>query len=506
MTFLKWIAPAWMFAEIGPESFHARLEQRGVDLPVSRRADGRLSAVSVKQIQAAVQSLAGGRSGWGRVRVCCALAGRGLILRTIALPAAAGEIARLLPLQMEAEFPLPPEALAWGWTSLSAPGSQSVDEPRRLALVAAVRREVVEEHAELFTPWAAEVVFTPAALARAELIPNRPSRFTLLDVGRRQCELLLWQTGSAPVIRSIALGSDSDAGSGESLKDASGSASLLSMLEPHLRPGPASTEPTRLWISGPGDSVASVAEVFSALEPGIRPQILTVQGGAGATAAIEGLTRRGVSAAFSGPADFIALRTPPPVDASSRFSARIPRRPLAVVAALLALALVFPYLEAWVLKPRLARRLAQLKAGDAQLAVIDRELSFLRYLELNQTPHLDATFVIAQAAPPGTRVDALSISRQGEVSLTGHLRDLAQVGDFRLRLVNSGFFSTVVVEDQTPTQDRQRINFRISARWKDSSEREGLTIGPNLPPTGSNTPAASAGPGLPPTSTGGSTP
>ncbi|MBN8247797.1 MAG: PilN domain-containing protein [Verrucomicrobia bacterium] len=494
-----------MFAEIGAESFHARLGERGVDLPVRRQADGRLTPASVEQIQGALRTLAGGRPGWGKVRVCCALPGRGLIFRTMSLPAAAGEIPRLLPLQMEAEFPLPPEALAWGWMPL--PSSEpSPTEPKQQVLVAALRREAVEDHAALFGSWAAEVVFTPAALARAELIPRRPARFALLEAGARHCELLLWDAGEAPVVRPVAWGPESQAGADGSVRTGSGSSQGAAVSgtgnwTAWVRQAP-------LWISGPGAAAAlqsgAVAGIASMGE--VQKLADTGAGGAGISTAIQGLMRRGVPSAASAEPGFIALRTAVPSEAARRLSQRIPRRPLSVAVALLVLVLAFPYLEAWGLKPRLSRRLTELKSDSAQLAVIDRELSFLRYLELNQAPHLDAAYVVAQAAPSGTRVETLSINRQGEVSLTGYLRDLAQVGDFRLKLVNSGFFSSVVVEDQTPTPDRQRINFRIAARWKDSSEREGLALGPNLPPGGSNAPAAPGGPVRPPPPTPGTPP
>jgi Tfp pilus assembly protein PilN len=152
-----------------------------------------------------------------------------------------------------------------------------------------------------------------------------------------------------------------------------------------------------------------------------------------------------------------------------------------MAAALLLAVLLAPYLEALLFQPALARRLAALKSESEQLAVIDRELSFLQFLEQNQSPHVDAVYVVANAIPQGSRIETMNLSRQGEVSLTGWLRDPNQLGEFRLQLINSGFFSTVVVEDQSPTPDRQRINFRITARWKDATERAALKLSPVTP-------------------------
>jgi hypothetical protein len=153
---------------------------------------------------------------------------------------------------------------------------------------------------------------------------------------------------------------------------------------------------------------------------------------------------------------------------------------VALSGVLFAALLLTPSVEALVFGPRLQRQLSHLKSGEPQLAVIDRELNFLRHLQENQGPFLDAVYLIANSAPMGCHIDSLSLNRRGEVSLTGYLQNLNQVGDFRMKLIDTGFFSSVVVEDQTPTPDRQRVNFRMTAQWKAASDREGLTIGPLL--------------------------
>ena len=97
------------------------------------------------------------------------------------------------------------------------------------------------------------------------------------------------------------------------------------------------------------------------------------------------------------------------------------------------------------------------------------------YLKRTQPPYLDALYVISKAAAGGARFDAVSINRRGEFSFRGFMMNGQQVADFRTKLLDSGFFSTVVVEDQSPTPDRQKVNIRISAQWKPVEMR--------LPPT-----------------------
>src|SRR5881396_3646419 len=109
---------------------------------------------------------------------------------------------------------------------------------------------------------------------------------------------------------------------------------------------------------------------------------------------------------------------------------------------------------------------------------IDRELRFLQYLKDNQPPYLDALAIVANATQPGTRFDSVSMNRRGDLSLRGFMRDSQQVVDFRSKLINSGFFTTVVVEEQNPTPDRQKVILRISAQWKPPPGRESLSIAP----------------------------
>jgi hypothetical protein len=105
-------------------------------------------------------------------------------------------------------------------------------------------------------------------------------------------------------------------------------------------------------------------------------------------------------------------------------------------------------------------------------------LGFLETLKSNQPPYLDALYLLGKAIPQGSRVESLSMNRRGEVALRGSMRNSSEVTDFRSKLIASGFFSSVTVEEQSPTPDRQKVNVRISATWKPGRERALLAIGP----------------------------
>jgi hypothetical protein len=137
-----------------------------------------------------------------------------------------------------------------------------------------------------------------------------------------------------------------------------------------------------------------------------------------------------------------------------------------------------PYAEALLLKPFLARKLTTLKSEKGRLTTIDRELGFLQSLKQNQPPYLDTLFIFGKSTPQGARIDSLTMNRHGEISLRGSMRDATQVTDFRTKLIGSGFFANVAVEEQAPTPDRQKVNVRMTAQWKPADIRAGLSIGP----------------------------
>jgi len=99
--------------------------------------------------------------------------------------------------------------------------------------------------------------------------------------------------------------------------------------------------------------------------------------------------------------------------------------------------------------------------------------------------------VLANAAPPGTRFDSLTLNRRGELALKGNIGNAQQVVDFRTKLIKSAFFSSVTVEEQTPSPDRQRMTVRILAQCKPAGARPPVKVEP-LPP--GFTPG---GPGMP---------
>ena len=131
-------------------------------------------------------------------------------MRRLSLPAASkDELQRVLRLQIESEFPLSPEDLAWGSRPAGPPQPPANGGPaRQELLVVAVKKETLEEYAGVLAACGVVPLFTLAALARAELHPPPPGACAVLDIGRTHSELMSFDQGVPASIRILPWGGE----------------------------------------------------------------------------------------------------------------------------------------------------------------------------------------------------------------------------------------------------------------------------------------------------------
>ncbi len=500
-------APLW--AELRGDALHVFNGKDGAELPLTLDADGRPDATTRASVVAALGRLAPRRPWQARGVLWCAVPARGVVLRRVRVPTTGREALRsVLRLQVEAAFPLPPDELAWGWFEDGEPVIAGVRE----LTIAAVRKEPPEQWSEVFASAGLQTVFTLASVART--VPQQRGResFAALDLSARTAELATFQGGVPGSVRSLPWTLDqlADAAARELGWPRTGfdQACLSprdSLADPARRTALADAWATAatplaeaVLAARPGNSIFVTGTgpwlplLVQALETKLAPLLVVtntattvVLGRTDAVAGLQGLARQ--------PGAGLPLRLEPPNTAAVTGQGGLPGVPwkwVARAAALLLAVLLFPYLEAFVGGPVITRRLAALKQDRARLGEIDRRLDFLGHLAAHQAPYLDAAFVIANAAPPGTKLDSLTLNRRGEVSLGGYAQPPPLAIEFRTKLIDSKFFSSVVVEELTPVQNNQRVNFRMTAQWKGPAEREALQLGPVLPePPKTNAPA-----------------
>jgi len=508
MSFLDPLKTPTLLTELRAGSLHLFNGNSGEDLVITTDAEGRPDAASQARVREALLRLAPRKPWQSRGTLWCALPARGVSFRTVKIPDSARDGLRLLlTLQIEAQFPVPPESLVWGWCepSKSSASSTRADGLREIQ-VAALKKELVEDYAALFSSCGFNPVFTIAALLRSGPNVRAVNSSAVLEVGARGSEFLARQESMPSLVRilpwggeqiSAALVRDFDmtpteaehtcvrliqADSFTTERRTALMASVVATVAPLVQ------SIQRLW-SGPellvvGDTPAALLAA-RVLEESLRPTVIMqrieLDRAPGQTFAV-----RGIWEATKDSSDEVPLRLELKPTASSfggrRTLPEVSWKWVTSVAGLLAALLLFPYAEALVGRPLLARRLANLQKDYDRLGEIDRRLEFLQYIADNQPPYLDASFVIANAAPPGARIESLSLNRRGEISLSGFAQMPQQIVDFRTKLVESGFFSQVVVEEQSPVQPNQpRSLMRITAQWKGHAERQALMLGPTLP-------------------------
>ena len=491
-----------LFMEIGESSWKVLHGEAGLEMPFDRQENGRLSGPNKEHIVTRLQTFLKRQGQPGRHHAWCAIQARGVSLRRLTIPTAPKEeLHRLLSLQIENEFPLAPDELAWGFRELDKGGQSSSGVPgRKTFLIAAVKKETVGDYADILAQCGLNVSFTLAALARSYVWSQSNKTGAALDIGRQHSELLCFQDGVPASVRLLAWGDESVTDSvGKSLgidrheagkllhgfdwrrSSATEKAMLIesavrSSVPPLQALIKAHGSASRLYLTGHDSRQADLAGWLARnLDSTVEAEAAGYVSGDGRSAAILGLKQL---ARENGQNTLLFLqvqggkahvkKTPP---ALRKWAAR------AVVLLLVCISL--PYAEAFFLKARLSRKLDEVKVSRGRLSLIDRELGFFRFLKKSQPPYVDATYLMANAAPPGTRFDSISMNRRGEVSLKGSMKDSQQVLQFRSKLIDSGFFSSVVVEEQTPTPDRQKLIVRMTAQWKQQAARENLKIGPS---------------------------
>ena len=435
MSGLGILGPPGLFMEIGQNFWQVADGNETAEFPLERLNNGLLTEACREQVTGRLREFVN-KKGWRpRRQAWVALGARGMSLRRMSLPPAAKEeLPRVLRLQVESEFPLSPDELAWGWQALGP------NPARQEVLVAAVKKDLIQPYAQILGECGISAVFTVAALARTLVCPPPLPSCAILHVGATESELLAFENGAPSYLRLLPWGSKSG--------------------EPFNPGWPGG----QLYLTGPG-----------ARSPG-APSLPVLEGGG----AIAGLKK--VAASGSGGIPLI-IQT----GESKAQAAKASAWKWAALAALLLLALwSLPYAEAVALKPHLSKKLAAIDADRERLPAIDHELDFLQFIKRNQPPYLDTIYLVSKIAPQGTSFESLSMTRKGEFSIRGKLPNAEQVTQFRSNLIQSAWFSSVVVEEQSPSPDR-KVSVRMTAQLKPIDERKPIVVDvPTNPAAGSD--------------------
>ncbi len=185
-----------VYIEIGQTSLKALNGEAGLEMPLERLPNGVLTGACREKIISGMRHFLERKDWQPRIRGYCAVGARGVSLRKLTLPSAGKEeLQRVLRMQIESEFPLPPDELAWGYRALGQ--TRQNGATKQDVLIVAVKKEVIDEYSQLLSKCGLHPVFTVAALARSSLRPPSAVTCAILDVGRSQSELALFD-GDVP--------------------------------------------------------------------------------------------------------------------------------------------------------------------------------------------------------------------------------------------------------------------------------------------------------------------
>jgi hypothetical protein len=479
-----------VFIEIGQSTLRASFQDTVLEMPLERAGEGRLTADCRQQVAGSLREFIRKQGRFAHPRAVCAIGARGVSLRRVTLPSSARDnLPQLLALQIEKEFPLPPDALAWGWYSVEPQDSGKAGTNGSLEIVvAAMRREGIEEYTSLLREAGVEPVFTLGALAAGLACPPISGACALLDIDRQQSAFITFEDGVPTSVRNLPWGHELIKQTADGMPEASQHKTGQPAAHPSRDAIPdgaghrQSRDPfasaiaslaqsinsvwsgRRIYLTGPDvplDRLAAGLRV--ALGGGVECRPVELPAGNVRSAALLGLQK---AARQDGHYPALLIEARKPADAPGHTPRAQPWKWGALAAGLVLCVGFLPYAEALLRKPALARRIADIESSRGNLPEIDRDLSFFQYLETNQSPYLNLLSIVGDAAPRGARINSLTLNRQGEFSMRGTMQNPGQLTQFRSNLIHSGWFSSVVVEEQTPEQNQQKVTLRMSARWK----------------------------------------
>ena len=428
-----------MYIEFSENAAHIASDERTLDIAIERDAAGALTTEAADSVRGALKLFA---KNPGLEQAICLLPARGVSIRRISLPAASrDDIERLLPLQIDAQFPLSSEELAWGYSPLIARIPSSEGTMKEL-LVAAVKKDSLQQYRDIISSAGFEPLFGIAALAREGVCAQRPAHSALLEVGNKVSELVTFDESGPATLRVVGVGGES------------------ASVEPVLTTLRSNGAVEKIFVSG------KAAAIWSArITPQIPAEPLPVASGQ--------------STAISGLRESMRRGAEPLLIHANRESVSMQRAPAqwrwaAAACALLLVSIGLRYADPIVRKARVSATIADLEARRAKLPKVDKEAAFLNFIHTNQPNYLEIVNALASAAQPGMKLDALTISRRGELALRGSSQGGAQAATtLRSKMIDSGYFASVVIDEQTPNQqNQQQVNFRMTALVRPESERK----------------------------------
>lgn len=449
-----------LIMEVHSRQWTGRTRKGGFAVDLDRDDEGMLTESTRAAITAAIRDCVS--SAPASHPCLCALAGSGISLRTLELPLIKNtSIHDLVRLQIEAEWPLPPEELVWGIHEWTRTNSNPPQQPTVRVTVAAIKKSLFAHYDELVRASGVEVTWTFHAFIAGSLQMIRSSDSAwLFDVRSETTDLIRYEMGLPTSIQHHSWGSTDSEALGANLQNTI------------QREEESNPEANTIVIAGSEPSLGQCSQFLEQGIPERKASLICIPSVEGATLsseafqALEQETRE---------CPMIQLKVTAPATIKPKFDRRSLLRWAALILLMVVSILLARRIEPSLRGTALQERLQNFNSEKEALPEIDRELTFLSYLHENTIPVTDVISLLAANAVPQFEIQSLEISRDRRIQLRGTLPQRAQPEDLRAKLFKTGWFEQVVLDEQTPDERKRKLTIRMSLMLHDQMKRPKLS-------------------------------
>jgi hypothetical protein len=454
--------------EIRAGSWRGRTASGGFDIPIQRNAQGNITDESRATVVQALNDLTGNNP-IQFTHTTCAVTSGGMLLRTIDLPAAADDEAlkNLVELQIEKEWPLPPEELAWGFQRIVEPtGSALNPETTKVKVtVAAIKSSVFRQYKEILSDCRlqADWIVGASVGSMAEDIASSKTAW-LMDVQAKNTDLVHYEWGVPTTAQTFSTGSNELVRNTESSELSKDFLSIIKTIQ-------CEGSPLMLVVAASEACLKKLQPPLQANFPGVPIQSQLIDTRPGASLATQHL----ITHTCPHPGrNVITLEShevkapPAPIDKAPFIRWGV------LLAALIMTIFLARRIEPSLKAGKLESQLTQFREQKKLLPEIDRELSFLEHIQNKSLPYMDIIGLLAAHSTPGFQLESMDMGSDRRVQLRGLLQD-AHPEDLRAKLLATDWFDQVILDEQTPDRDGRKLTVRITLLVKEHLKRPKAT-------------------------------
>ncbi len=487
MNDLKTSSSNRLVMEVRSDLWSGLLNEKAFAVDIQRGDGGHLIQDSVDEVKRSICDCFEGISPRD-VECICLLSGGGSSLRPIKVPVAKeSAIRNLIELQIEKEWPLPPEELAWGFirSGQSQANTLSEVESAEEISVGAIKKSLFQHYVEILEDCGLKVRFTLSACAGSFYAQTRGfKKCWILDLRSSSIDLIEMSDGIPSSIQHFNWGWNQLKGAIQELLNSSGDTSTEAFL-PTLETVDANG--MKEWVSPLINRMIETEGNHPVLVTGIEESVRSL---------LIILNHLLPEREFL--SSFIASSTSFPVQVLGQYRgalesdrcielkaeeeiqdvpiiSQIPYlRWAAMLVVLCVVALLARRIEPSLRIGKLDQQLKDFQAQQKKLPEIDRELSFLEHIQQNAVPYMDLVGLLAAKSVSGFHLESLEMGSDRRVQIRGTLPQNAHPEDLRAKLLEGGWFDQVVLDEQTPDKQKRNTTVRISITLKDHLRRPAL--------------------------------